>query len=113
MAAVQVLDSNALLRLLRDEPGAGTVAAILEKAGLRDEPVHMTEVNYAEVQYIVRRRDGDAAWGKIALAQAEFYYDSRGSWDSLKEDARVATSSSPPAKQVFTQVPQPRISTLE
>ena len=26
----------------------------------------MTEVNYAEVQYIVRRKDGDAAWTAIA-----------------------------------------------
>ena len=66
MSAAQVLDSHALLRLLRDEPGAETVAAILEKAGLRDQPVHMTEVSYAEVQYIVRRKDGDAAWARIA-----------------------------------------------
>jgi hypothetical protein len=26
-------------------------------------------------------------WGKIAIAQAEFYYDGSGSWDGLKEDA--------------------------
>jgi ribonuclease VapC len=26
----------------------------------------MTEVNYAEVQYIVRRKDGEAAWQTIA-----------------------------------------------
>ena len=66
MPAAQVLDSHALLRFLRDEPGAECVAAILEKAGSRDQPVHMTEVNYAEVQYIVRRKDGDAAWTMIA-----------------------------------------------
>ena len=66
MSGAQVLDSHALLRLLRDEPGADTVAAILEKAGLRDQPVHMTEVSYAEVQYIVRRKDGDAVWARIA-----------------------------------------------
>jgi ribonuclease VapC len=66
MPAAQVLDSNALLKLLRDEAGADAVAKILEKAGLRDQPVHMTDVNYAEVQYIVRRKDGDAAWRAIA-----------------------------------------------
>ena len=66
MPAAQVLDSHALLKLLRDEPGAETVAQILEKAGQRDQPVHMTEVNYAEVQYIVRRKDGEAAWQTIA-----------------------------------------------
>jgi predicted nucleic acid-binding protein len=66
MPGAPVLDSYALLKLLRDEPGAETVALILEKAGQRDQPVHMTEVNCAEVQYIVRRKDGDAAWEAIA-----------------------------------------------
>lgn len=66
MPAAQVLDSHALLMLLRDEPGAETVARILEKAGQRNQPVHMTEVNYAEVQYMIRRKDGDAAWRAIA-----------------------------------------------
>jgi uncharacterized protein len=81
MSAAQVLDSHALLRFLRDEPGAEHVAAILEKAGSRDQPVHMTEVNYAEVQYIVRRKDGDAAWTMIAeelqAAPIEFHPASR------------------------------------
>ena len=66
MPAAQVLDSHSLLALLRDEPGAEAVATILEKAGQRDQPVHMTEVNYAEVQYTIRRKDGDAAWQRVA-----------------------------------------------
>ncbi|HUI07995.1 MAG TPA: PIN domain-containing protein [Verrucomicrobiae bacterium] len=66
MPASPVLDSFALLAFLRDEPGVETVASILEKAGAREQPVHMTEVNYAEVQYIVRRKDGEAAWGVVA-----------------------------------------------
>ncbi len=66
MSAAPVLDSHALLALLRDEPGAEAVAAILEKAGERDQPAHMTEVNYAEVQYSIRRKDGDATWRTIA-----------------------------------------------
>jgi len=66
MPAAQVLDSYALLALLRDEPGGEGVAHKLERAGQRDQPVHMTEVNYAEVQYIVRRKDGDQAWATIA-----------------------------------------------
>jgi predicted nucleic acid-binding protein len=81
MPAAQVLDSHALLRLLRDEPGAETVAQILEKAGQRDQPVHMSVVNYAEVQYIVRRKDGDAAWHTIAqellAAPIEFHPTNR------------------------------------
>ena len=66
MPAAPVLDSYALLALLRDEPGGESVSRILERAGQRDQPVHMTEVSYAEVQYIIRRKDGDAAWAAIA-----------------------------------------------
>lgn len=60
-----VLDSFALLRLFRDEKGADTVAQLLEEAGRLKQRVLMTEVNYAEVQYIVRRKDGDDAWGNV------------------------------------------------
>ena len=61
-----VFDSHALLKLLRDEPGAQEVEKILTEAARRDESAHMTEVNYAEVQYIVRRKDGEAAWQTVA-----------------------------------------------
>ena len=61
-----VFDSHALLKLLRDEPGAEEVEKILIEVARRDERAHMTEVNYAEVQYIVRRKDGEAAWQTIA-----------------------------------------------
>lgn len=65
MPAAPVLDSHALLALFRDEPGGETVARILERAGQRDQPVHMTEANYAEVQFMIRRKDGDAAWATV------------------------------------------------
>ncbi len=65
-AARVVLDSFALLAFLRGEAGEDKVAALLERAGLRDEPVHMTEVNYAEVKYIVVRKDGADRWAEIA-----------------------------------------------
>ncbi len=61
-----VLDSFALVAFLREEPGSEMVRKILEKAAERDAPVHMTEVNYAEAQYIIRRKEGDAAWVAIA-----------------------------------------------
>ena len=77
MPAAQVLDSHALLALLRDEAGSEMVATILEKAGHRDRPVHMTEVNYAEVQYTIRRKDGAVAWaaiaGELKAAPIEFH----------------------------------------
>ncbi len=89
MPAAQVLDSHALLALLRDEPGAEAVATILEKAGQRDHPVHMTEVNYAEVQYTIRRKDGDAAWatiaGELRAAPIEFHPADRRLADTAAE----------------------------
>jgi ribonuclease VapC len=66
MAATQVLDSYALLALLRDELGAEIVAGLLERAGQQNRSVHMTEVNYAEVQYTIRRKDGETVWASIA-----------------------------------------------
>jgi len=61
-----VLDSHALLAFLRGEPDGETTRRLLEKSAEQDAPLHMTEVNYAEVQYIVRRKDGDALWQHIA-----------------------------------------------
>lgn len=77
MPASPVLDSFALLSFLRDEPGAEKLAALLAKAGEREQPLHMTEVNYAEVQSIIRRKDGEAAWqvvaGELAVLPIEFH----------------------------------------
>jgi ribonuclease VapC len=64
--SAKVLDSHALLAFLRGEPGEAQVAALLEKAGERDQPLHMTEMNYAEVKYITIRKDGAARWAEIA-----------------------------------------------
>lgn len=66
MPAAPVLDSHALLAFLRGEEGDEKVAALLEKAGERDDPLHMTEVNYAEVKHMVIRKDGAARWEGIA-----------------------------------------------
>jgi ribonuclease VapC len=66
MPAAPVLDSFALLAFLRGEAGDDQVAALLEKAGARDVPVQMTEVNYAEVKTIVVRKDGADRWEEIA-----------------------------------------------
>jgi ribonuclease VapC len=88
-AAQVVLDSHALLKFLRDEPGAETVSQILEKAGQRDQPVHMTEVNYAEAQYIIRRKDGDAVWemvaGELKAAPIEFHPATRALADTAAD----------------------------
>ena len=61
-----VLDSFALIAYFRGEPAGVPVKDVLQKASTADKPVHMTEVNYAEMQYIVRMKDGEAAWAAIA-----------------------------------------------
>ena len=66
MPAPVVLDSFALLTFLRDEPGSETVASLLERAGLRDQPLHMTEPCYTELQSFICRQDGEAAWRSVA-----------------------------------------------
>ena len=65
MPAAPVLDSFALIAFRYGEPGEAQVAVLLEKAGDRDAPLHMTEVNYAEVKYTVIRKDGAARWAEI------------------------------------------------
>ena len=57
-----VLDSFALLAYLRCEPGHKAVLAALRKAKDGHLTLAMTEVNYAEVKYIVLRKDGPAQW---------------------------------------------------
>ncbi len=60
-----VLDSHALIAFLRGERGEDLVARLLEKAGEKDTPLHMTEVNYAEVKYQVIRKEGAERWAEI------------------------------------------------
>jgi predicted nucleic acid-binding protein len=62
MPAAQVLDSHALLAYFRQEQGGERVKELLHKAATADRPLHMTEVNYAEVNFMIRKKDGDAAW---------------------------------------------------
>ena len=64
--ASTVLDSYALLAFLRGEDGDGEVRQLLERAGDRDQPLHMTEANYAEVKYIILRKEGRERWASIA-----------------------------------------------
>ena len=66
MPAALVLDSHALLAYFREEPGGERVKELLHGAAAADRPLHMTEVNYAEVSYTVRRKDGETAWAEAA-----------------------------------------------
>jgi predicted nucleic acid-binding protein len=61
MAAV-VLDAHALLAFFRGEDAGLPVMDLLHKAATADRPLHMTEVNYAEVKYMLLKKDGADAW---------------------------------------------------
>lgn len=56
-----VLDASALLALLFDEPGAGTVESLMHRASEMDQPILMSAINWAEVCYRVERRLGHNA----------------------------------------------------
>src|SRR5271156_3060526 len=62
----KVLDSFALIAYFRDETGAETMEDMLVAAGKKDSPLHMTDVNYAEVKYSIVKKDGAEAWEKAA-----------------------------------------------
>jgi ribonuclease VapC len=66
MPAAPVLDSHALLAFFRGEPAGNLVKALLHKAAVADRPLHMTEVNYAEVKYTLLKKDGADAWTRAA-----------------------------------------------
>src|SRR5436309_1775434 len=61
MAAL-VLDSYALLAFFRGEECGGKVRDLLQKAASADRPLHMSDVNYAEVKYMLLKKDGAEAW---------------------------------------------------
>ena len=62
----KVLDSFALIAYLRDEAGAEAMENLLVAAGRKDSPLHMSDVNYAEVKYSILRKDGAEAWTAAA-----------------------------------------------
>jgi len=62
----KVLDSFALIAYFRDEAGAEIVENLLVTAGKKDVPLHMTEMNYAEVKYSIVKKDGADAWEEAA-----------------------------------------------
>jgi len=64
--ASAVLDAHALLAFFRGEDAGVPVRDLLHKAASADRPLHMTEVNYAEVKYMLLKKDGAEAWAQAA-----------------------------------------------
>lgn len=65
MAAI-VLDSYALLAFFRGEESGAKVRDLLQKAANADRPLHMSDVNYAEVKYMLLKKDGAEAWERAS-----------------------------------------------
>jgi predicted nucleic acid-binding protein len=61
-----VLDSFALIAYFRGERMGMQVRDLLQKAGKADEFLHMTEVSYAEVKYMILRKNGAKAWEEVS-----------------------------------------------
>jgi ribonuclease VapC len=85
----KVLDSFALIAYFRDESGAQVMENLLVAAGKKDSPLHMTEVNYAEVKYSIVKKDGSEAWEEAAkILQGlpiEFHSTSRSMADTAAD----------------------------
>ncbi|MBI4657646.1 MAG: PIN domain-containing protein [Verrucomicrobia bacterium] len=85
----KVLDSFALIAYFRDEPGAEAMENLLVTAGKKDSPLHMTDVNYAEVKYSIVKKDGAEAWEEAAkILQGlpiDFHSTSRALADSAAD----------------------------
>jgi len=85
----KVLDSFALIAYFRDEAGAEAVEQLLVSAGKKDSPLHMTDVNYAEVKYSIVKKDGAAAWAEAAKVldglPIDFHSTSRGLADAAAD----------------------------
>lgn len=64
--AAAVLDAHALLAFFRGEDAGIPVRELLHKAASADRPLHMTEVNYAEVKYMLLKKEGAEAWEQAA-----------------------------------------------
>jgi predicted nucleic acid-binding protein len=60
-----VLDSNALLALLANRPGARRVQKLLDEARRQATPVYMSAVNWGEVIYAMWQTRGEAETRKL------------------------------------------------
>jgi len=57
-----VLDASAVLALLFDQPGAEKVERLFNQAAEADKPMLITAVNWAEVLYKMKAKQGTAGW---------------------------------------------------
>jgi ribonuclease VapC len=95
--AAKVLDSFALVAYFRGEPDGVPIKELLHKAAQADKPLHMTEVNYAEVKCMIIRKNGAEGWEAAAKVLAtlpiEFHPATRALADAAADfKARISLS---------------------
>jgi ribonuclease VapC len=61
----KALDSYALLAYLRKEPAGKRVLILLQETVSTGSPLHMTEIQYAEVKYMILRKEGLISWNRV------------------------------------------------
>jgi predicted nucleic acid-binding protein len=86
-AAPAVLDSHALLAYFRGEVSGLRVRDLLDKAAAADRPLQMCDVNYAEVKYILLKKDGPAAWQRAEEVLKSLPIDFHGTNRALADSA--------------------------
>ena len=96
--SAKVLDSFALIAYFRDEPGAEAAENLLVTAGKKDAPLHMTDVNYAEVKYSIVKKDGADAWQEAAKILQGLTIDFNSTPRARADTAEDATSHPPEEK---------------
>ena len=89
----KVLDSFALIAYFRDELGAAAMEDMLVTAGKKDNPLLMTDVNYAEVKYSIVKKDGAQAWAEAAKVLQGLPVDFHSTTRALADLAIQCTSS--------------------
>ena len=92
-----VLDSFALVAYFRGEPCGMAVKELLQKAGRADKPLHMSEVNYAEVKYMILRKEGAAVWEdarQVLLALPIEFHDATREMSDIAADLKSRFSVS-------------------
>jgi len=85
----KVLDSFALIAYFRGEAPGAAVRDLLDKAASADRPLEMSDVNYAEVKYMLIKKDGNASWEQASKVleglPIQFYSTSRSLADTAAD----------------------------
>jgi predicted nucleic acid-binding protein len=80
-----VLDSFAVLAFLFQEAGHEKVVSLLDTASKEDEVVYIAAPNWAEVRYIIERRNGIDDWKKARTSLLALPIETRPADQTMAE----------------------------